>query len=80
MKLDPPLSSYLDCLRFIAAFSVLLGHMDQDGLYLAWMPLSKFSHEAVIIFFVMSGFIISKGAATRHTEKLDFFIARASRI
>lgn len=80
MKLDRPLSGYLDCLRFVAAFAVLLGHMDQDGLYLSWMPLSGFSHESVIIFFVMSGFIISAGTATRHTERLDFFVARASRI
>lgn len=80
MKLDAPLSGYLDFLRFIAAFAVLLGHMDQDGLYLAWMPLSEFSHESVMIFFVMSGFIISSGTKNRHPEKFDFFVARASRI
>ncbi len=35
MKMSPALSAYLDLLRFVAALAVLLGHMAQDGLYMA---------------------------------------------
>lgn len=65
MTLKPALSAYLDCLRFIAAFAVLLGHMDQDGLSMVWMPLSRYSHDAVVIFFVLSGFIIVLGISPK---------------
>jgi peptidoglycan/LPS O-acetylase OafA/YrhL len=80
MKITKELSGYLDLMRFVAAFAVLLGHMDQDHLYMAWLPLSWFSHEAVIVFFVMSGFIIFTTTASRHTDARDYVIARSSRI
>jgi len=80
MKLKPALSAYLDCLRFVAAFSVLLGHMDQDGLSMNWMPLSRFSHEAVVIFFVLSGFIIYYSTTTRAHNWQGYVVMRLSRI
>lgn len=80
MTLKPALSAYLDFMRFIAAFAVLLGHMDQDGLAMAWMPLSQFSHEAVIIFFVLSGFIIYYSTTSRASSWQQYAVARMSRI
>ena len=80
MTLKPALSAYLDCLRFTAAFAVLLGHMDQDGLSMAWMPLSRFSHDAVVIFFVLSGFIIYYSTTTRTHNWREYVVMRLSRI
>lgn len=80
MTLRPALSAYLDLMRFVAALAVLLGHMEQDGLSMAWMPLSRFSHEAVIIFFVLSGFIIYYSTTSRTTCWQQYAIARLSRI
>lgn len=80
MTLKPALSAYLDFMRFTAAFAVLLGHMDQDGLSMAWMPLSHFSHEAVVIFFVLSGFIIYYSTASRSSTWRQYAVARLSRI
>lgn len=80
MNLKPSLSAYLDFMRFTAAFAVLLGHMDQDGLAMAWMPLSRFSHEAVIIFFVLSGFIIYYSTTSRASSWQQYAVARLSRI
>lgn len=80
MTLKPALSAYLDFMRFTAALAVLLGHMDQDGLAMAWMPLSHFSHEAVIIFFVLSGFIIYYSTASRASSWQQYAVARLSRI
>jgi peptidoglycan/LPS O-acetylase OafA/YrhL len=80
VTLKPALSAYLDFLRFVAALAVLLGHMDQDGLYMSWMPLSGFSHEAVMVFFVLSGFIIYYSTTDRASTWQQYAIARLSRI
>lgn len=80
MTLNPALSAYLDFLRFMAALAVLFGHMDQDGLYMNWMPLSGFSHEAVMIFFVLSGFIIYYSTTVRRSTLRHYAVARLSRI
>jgi len=80
MKLTPSLSSYLDFLRFTAAFAVLLGHMQQDGFVLDWMPLAELSHEAVVVFFVMSGYIVYTSTTSRHVEAREYVVARVSRI
>ncbi len=80
MKLTPALSAYLDFLRFIAALAVLLGHMVQDGFNMSWMPLAQLKHEAVIVFFVMSGYIIYASTATRRGTTRDYVVARVSRI
>jgi peptidoglycan/LPS O-acetylase OafA/YrhL len=80
MKLSKSLSSYLDFMRFGAAFAVLLGHMDQDGIGSPWFLLGRFSHEAVIVFFVLSGFIIYSSTVGNKRTVTDYAIARASRI
>lgn len=80
MTLNPALSSYLDFMRFTAAFAVLLGHMDLDGLSMSWMPLAGYSHEAVIIFFVLSGFIIYYSTTSRASSWQQYAVARLSRI
>jgi len=75
-----PMSVYLDFLRFLAALAVLFGHMEQYGLYMSWMPLHRFSHDAVIIFFVISGLIIRTTTIEKNRGALDYAIARAARI
>ncbi len=80
MKLTPSFSSYLDFLRFGAALTVLLGHMVQDGFALGWIPIAYLSHEAVVVFFVMSGYIVYASTVARQGTAADYFIARASRI
>jgi peptidoglycan/LPS O-acetylase OafA/YrhL len=80
MKLSPALSSYLDLLRFMAAATVLFGHMEQDGFDMRWIPLATMSHEAVIVFFVMSGFIIYSSTASRAASLRDYIVSRSSRV
>jgi peptidoglycan/LPS O-acetylase OafA/YrhL len=81
MPLTPAFSAYLDCLRFFAALCVLLGHLTQDGFALAWLPLSHLSHEAVVVFFFMSGYIITASTVSRPEQgALDYAVARVSRI
>lgn len=80
MKLSPALSSYLDFLRFFAALAVMLGHMREDGFHLGQIPLSHFSHEAVVIFFVMSGLIIHTSTVGKKGDWVDYAVARVSRV
>lgn len=80
MKLSPALSSYLDFLRFFAALAVMFAHLTQDGFALGVVPLSHFSHEAVVIFFVMSGLIIHTSTLGKQGDWVDYVVARVSRV
>lgn len=80
MKLTAELSAYLDFLRFGAAIAVLVGHMDQDGLFMSWCPLVGYGHEAVIIFFVLSGFIIYSTTVSGNRNSVDYIVLRLSRV
>lgn len=74
------LSVYLDLVRFLAALAVLVGHMDQDGLYASWLMIGSFSHAAVVVFFVLSGLVISQSAFTRERDWRSYATARFARI
>ena len=63
---------WLDSMRFIAAFMVLLSHgrntffpafgdlpIDQQNIFsMAFTMFCRMGHEAVIVFFVLSGFLV----------------------
>lgn len=54
-------SIYLDLIRFIAAFLVFLSHIKSAPItdHVVWKPLGMYGAEAVTIFFVLSGYVIS---------------------
>jgi peptidoglycan/LPS O-acetylase OafA/YrhL len=80
--LNEPFSVYLDLVRFLAALAVVLMHMRQFRL--VDMPgadhLTLLGREAVMAFFVLSGFVIAYTTQTRRPSALDYTIARAARI
>ncbi|MEZ5931899.1 MAG: acyltransferase [Alphaproteobacteria bacterium] len=80
LKISRPFSIYLDLLRVLAALAVLLGHMEQDGLYMAWIPLHHFNHEAVIVFFVLSGYVIAHSTFDRKKTCSAYAVARLARV
>lgn len=80
MKISPELSAYLDLIRFAAAIAVLFGHLQQDGVAVGWGALAAFSHEAVVIFFVLSGFIICSNTMATQPTARTYAVARLSRI
>lgn len=83
MPLTPALSAYLDFLRFSAALVVVLGHLSQDGFALGWIPLAHLSHEAVVVFFLMSGYIITASTQARIAAgagAAEYVVARVSRV
>lgn len=76
-------SVYLDGLRFAAAYYVLLFHLKNNFIgensFLKYIP--NHGHDAVILFFVLSGYVI---AATVDRKKAvgwrEYFLDRAARV
>lgn len=73
-------SVYLDLVRFLAALAVLIGHLDQDGMATGWLEIGHFGHEAVVIFFVLSGLVISHATFGREHDWRAYVAARFARI
>jgi peptidoglycan/LPS O-acetylase OafA/YrhL len=75
------LSLYLDGLRFGAAFTVFLSHYAagriSGGLF--WQ-VSAYGRIAVLVFFVLSGFVIAWVTETRERSLEDFALSRSARL
>lgn len=56
-RIDPGLSLYLDLVRFLAAVSVVLHHVWE--LLVPAHPLPWPGHACVVVFFVLSGYVIA---------------------
>ncbi|MBT0669400.1 acyltransferase [Novosphingobium profundi] len=79
--LTRPLSVALDFARFLAAFLVVVGHSVQLHLYTGYYPFSgRLQHYCVIVFFVLSGLVISTSVTARRSSLARYTIARVSRI
>lgn len=79
--LNGPLSVVLDFARFGAALLVALGHSVQLGLYGGDFPFGiRMQHYCVIVFFVLSGLVISSSVLGGRSDLRRFTISRVSRI
>jgi len=89
-------SQFIDAARWIAALAVLLQHTGpminisdynvghhEPGVYVWWF-LAEFGHQAVVVFFVISGFLVGGAVLQRLRGSTPFlrnyFIDRFSRI
>jgi len=74
-------SLYLDLIRPIAAFVVLLSHISYQNLSGGQLKfMASTGVQAVDVFFVLSGFVIAHVCATREHDLRDYVISRAARI
>lgn len=82
----PPLprsfSLYLDCCRFLAAVLVVVSHFRPYGAIASgsghwWLSLGR---ESVVVFFVLSGFVIAYTAERKPTGLRGYCVARCTRI
>jgi peptidoglycan/LPS O-acetylase OafA/YrhL len=83
-------SLYLDLVRFLAAFMVFLDHFKthtRTSLHSLWdahpslvIDLFLYSQTAVIVFFVLSGYVIAHVLATRENTPLEFAASRFARL
>jgi peptidoglycan/LPS O-acetylase OafA/YrhL len=73
-------SVYLDVVRFTAAFLVYLYHSNQRFLSEAILPASHYGHSSVIVFFVLSGFVIAFVTDTKEFRLPAYAASRISRV
>ena len=74
-------SIYLDLIRFLAAFGVMLAHFSYARFSGNYFDVFFYlGHFGVIIFFVMSGYVISFVAHTKENDIKSYFISRFSRL
>jgi peptidoglycan/LPS O-acetylase OafA/YrhL/predicted ATP-grasp superfamily ATP-dependent carboligase len=72
-------SIYLDMVRILSALAVVLYHSNLRLLSADKLPFSNHGHAAVIVFFVLSGYVISHITATRENTPLEYWSSRLAR-
>lgn len=75
-------SLYLDVVRFLASLFVLLDHYNQHHIVSKSFGffIPELGREAVIIFFVLSGFVIAYTTQSKQQSLKEYVIARCARI
>ena len=79
-KMPRPFSVYLDLVRFLAACLVYLYHSNQRWLVEPILPASRYGHSSVIVFFVLSGYVIAYITATKERDWQSYAASRLSRV
>lgn len=72
-------SLYLDLLRLIAASLVFLSHVPSFAGGLLWQ-VAGLGHEAVVVFFILSGFVMFYVVNDKRESGRQYLINRATRI
>lgn len=78
--MNKEVSSYLDCVRLLAAVMVMLCHVE-----LNWVPgvchfLIPLGNESLAVLFVLSGFLIGYVSDNKETTLKSYLIHRAARV
>lgn len=76
-------SIFLDSLRIVAALTVLFVHAHDQWFPSQETPASPFgktAHAAVVVFFVLSGYVIAHTTTNNNRGMLQYFQARFTRL
>lgn len=76
----PAFSIYLDLVRFLAACLVVVYHSNSRLIVDSPLPLAQYGHSAVIIFFVLSGYVIAFAVDTKERSAKLYWASRLSRV
>jgi peptidoglycan/LPS O-acetylase OafA/YrhL len=76
--MQPSLSMYLDCVRIFSALLVFIHHASYPRFGGEW--LLRVGGEAVIVFFVLSGFVVSYAAEAKERTSAQYIAGRLSRL
>lgn len=83
LPMNKPTSIYLDLVRFLAAVTVFLVHANYErftgGLPFLWR-FGNLGNDAVMVFFVLSGFVIAYVYDQKERTPKDYFASRFSRL
>ena len=80
VAMNRPFSVYLDLVRFFAALLVYIYHSNQRFVINSVLPFSGYGHNSVIVFFVLSGFVITFVTATKESTWQSYSASRISRV
>lgn len=80
--MDKNFSLYLDLTRFLAAFLVVLSHYSAHGLFGPAVKAAghNLGRESVMVFFILSGFVIAWTCAEQALTLRQYVVARSARI
>ena len=78
--MSPAFSLYLDLVRFAAACLVYLYHSNQRWLVSELLPASDYGHSSVVVFFVLSGYVIAFITGTKERDWRSYAASRFARI
>lgn len=73
-------SVFLDILRVVAAFVVFFGHCAQYWSGEIFQVMKHVGHDAVVVFFVLSGYVIAFSALGKARDGKSYALARLSRL
>jgi peptidoglycan/LPS O-acetylase OafA/YrhL len=81
-EISPNFSLYLDLLRFMAAIAVFMDHISSNPFTkdFFYKPISSFGAMAVIVFFILSGYVIAYVTSTRENSLSLYATARMARM
>lgn len=82
MQMEEGFSLYLDLVRFLASVLVVVSHLTNDGMVssAASAFLPDLGRESVIIFFVLSGYVIAYTTNRKGANLQGYLVARSARI
>jgi peptidoglycan/LPS O-acetylase OafA/YrhL len=81
INMDRKTSVYLDLLRVIATLSVFIGHFSYEQFSGGFFSkIGGFRNDAVMIFFVLSGYLIAYVVNQKDKNLSGYFISRFSRL
>lgn len=79
--MDRTFSIFLDLTRFLAALLVFFHHAEFAQFNGGWLsPIASFGHDSVIVFFILSGYVIKFVADQKEADIVSYISARAARI
>lgn len=79
-NMNKELSIYFDLIRFLSCLAVLLYHSNMRNIIYEPIALSNYGHSAVIIFFVLSGYVISYVTTEKEGTLTQYSASRFARI
>jgi len=77
---SPATSTFLDLLRVLAALIVFVNHDVQFWNPAVWSVTNPLAHSAVVVFFVLSGYVIAYSTLARNQSPRKYVVARLSRL
>lgn len=80
INLSPRLSVYFDILRILAALLVMISHYPLTLGMFGTLSRTNIAYDAVIVFFVLSGYVISYAAESLEGSLRRYTVNRVARI